>query len=93
LGVFGKINFYGDLDFRSARDIHRHRAFRTNTVLEFKEKGIEEFYLNEIPKEFRNETKKELKEIIKKAKKIKNGEYAFPMAVKISYVMSGDLNS
>ncbi len=91
LGIFGNITYTGDFDFRSARDIHRHRAFRVNTVVDFKAKGVEEFYLNEIPKELRPKIKKEISEIIKEAKKLENGFYGMPMAVKFPYIISGDL--
>ena len=91
LSYFGNINYFDELDFRSARDIHRHRSFRLNTVVDFKAGKIEEFYLNQIPKEFRKEFEKELKEMIKKLKKIEFGYYALPMAIKFPYTISGDL--
>ena len=91
LSYFGNINYFDELDFRSARDIHRHRSFRLNTVVDFKAGKIEGFYLNQIPKEFRKKFEKELKEMIKKLKKIDLGYYALPMAIKFPYTISGDL--
>ncbi len=93
LSVFGNINVFSDIDFRSARDIHRHRIFPVNKILSYESCGVEEFYLNEIPDDgLREEISREVRAIIQEAEVLDGGEYGMPMAVKFSYAMSGPLN-
>ncbi len=91
LTIFGNITVTKPLDFRSARDIHRHRSFRINTVVDFSPIDLEEFYFKNIPKTIKIKLKKDLNDLIKKLKDIPNGEYAMPMATKFPYIISGDL--
>ncbi len=91
--LYGNVSSGFSFDFRSIRDIHRHRAFSLNTIASFKPQGVEKFYLEKLPENLKKEVEKEVNEIIKKAKKIKNGHYAMPMAIKFKYLMMGNLDA
>lgn len=95
LGFFGAINATFELDFRSARDIHRHRAFSVNRVKNYQGVEIESFYLNAISdKKLQSKVKDILHRfMLHELSNTDNGEYGMPMATKFSYIMSGDLSA
>jgi thymidylate synthase ThyX len=95
LGVFGSINTSFKFDFRSARDIHRHRAFNVNRVQNYQSVGIESFYLNAISDDKLRLHVSEMfnSSLLNKLSNLDSGEYGMPMATKFSYVMSGDLSA
>ena len=93
--IFGLITANFAFDFRSARDIHRHRAFNINTIYNWKPRGFESFYFEQISDESL------LKEAIRIEKKTQAllsdtvGDYfvyGTPMAMKYSYIISGTLD-
>ena len=93
LGCFGNITVGFNFDFRSSRDIHRHRAFNSNTFLSLKPQGVEEFYIQKLPEEMRDEILNYFEKSIKELKDIQEGFYGMPMAVKFPYFMTGDLRA
>ena len=94
LGVFGSINASFKFDFRSIRDIHRHRAFFVNQVVNYKSAGIEPFYLDSIPcKKLREYVRRTLTRLLDDLPNIDRGEYGMPMGTKFSYFLSGTLDA
>ncbi|HIP21791.1 MAG TPA: hypothetical protein EYG72_02485 [Candidatus Pacebacteria bacterium] len=95
LAMFGSISSSFDFDFRSARDIHRHRAFHVNTVVNWKPEGLETFYYNQISsKVVRGKVLRLEGQLMKLFKEEgDNSIYGMPMAMKFKYIMSGPLNA
>lgn len=93
LNLYGSISASFPIDFRSARDIHRHRAFSVNTVVDYNPLGIEDFYLGAISNQgLKSDVIKIFDSLFfEELSDTENGEYGMPMATRFLYVMSGDL--
>ncbi len=95
LGLFGSISSKFEFDFRSARDIHRHRAFDINSVIDWRPLGFEKFYREQVSdKELLDEIKKLQGDSLKLYEKIGHESvYGMPMAMKFQYFMAGPLQA
>lgn len=77
IGECGQVQFEFLLDFGSFRDIQRHRAVVQRMPLVTTKHGFEEWYLQELPKDFRKEAKDFIKKQEKRIKALKlDPEYA-----------------
>lgn len=89
----GSVSASFEMDFRSIRDIHRHRAFSVNTISSLKARGFENFYLQKLPVGLRDEVSLKITSLLEQAQKLDGGFYGLPMGVKMRYTMHGDLNA
>lgn len=93
----GQVQFEFLLDFGSFRDIQRHRAVSQRMPLVTTEHGFEEWYLNELPKEFATEAINILEEQKSAAEKLyiskEDAQYYIPMGYKLPNKVTGSLNS
>lgn len=98
VGHLGTITVHGTIDFRSMRDVWRHRPFLKRFNLNHK-LGMAEWYLDELPPELRIETEEKIKEIEKYAGELAaegvrecDLAYILPMGFKIHISMTGSAN-
>jgi len=89
----GEISSSFTMDFRSIRDIHRHRSFSLNTIASFEPCGFEDFYLQKIPAEDREKIISQICTLEQEAKKLRSGFYGLPMGIKMKYIMHGNINA
>ena len=89
----GSVSASFEMDFRSIRDIHRHRAFSVNTISSLEARGFENFYLQKLPVGLRDEVSSKITSLLEQAQKLDGGFYGLPMGVKMRYIMHGDLNA
>ena len=94
----GTITVHDTIDFRSMRDIWRHRVF-TKQYCFHHQLGMEEWYLDELPRELRASVGDDLATIFTNAETLlesgvgeKDLAYILPMGVKARVVMEGRLS-
>ncbi len=91
----GQIQFEFLLDFGSFRDIQRHRAIVQRMPLVTRKHGFEEWYFEELPKDFRKEAKDFIKKQEKDIKNLKldpeTEQYYIAMGYKLPNRVTGSI--
>ena len=92
-----RVTLAGDLDFRSYRDIHRHRNGCINMEVLTPNKGFHDFYINELPTSLQIELQELLisyKNWYTASEKLSefDKQYCTPMGYQVTIVYTCDLN-
>lgn len=95
LSQLGTIDVQFRLDYRSFRDIQRHRAITQRMPLLTQDLGFNNWYVENLPKEVRNKLPEHLGMIREKVEALgiskELGQYFLPMGYNVSNRFTGDL--